>query len=181
MTDNRVAIRDEAVKASMNRLRKHSVGIINSIRKIGTIRHLNRRGDGEGFGTGCASRWGRHRFVLTAAHVFEEANASDLRLFWCPGGDLGPRNSFVPKRDEVLDGTPLESASAVIHRCGWEDLAVVVIDDNVPTAHTEFFDIHEDWIDPENDERVHSFGFPSDSAIPWERTMMGKRKSTRWQ
>ena len=52
----------------------------------------------------------------------------------------------------------------MIHRCKWEDLAVVTID-AAQFPDVDFTEPEKDWIDPPVGENVHCCGFPTDHSI----------------
>lgn len=154
---------NESADACMRHLLRHTAAIVNSVREVGVNRQTGKRADSEVMGTGCPMRWGRHHFVLSAAHVFENADAKDLRVL--AYSDLPVRyksREELTKRD-IVDGTPLSDGS-VIHRCTWEDLAVVTIDP-ANFAGVDFIEPDKDWIDPAVNENVHCCGFPSDHSV----------------
>ena len=171
----RAVLQDQAAKASIQRLWKHTVSIVNGIRTAGTDPRTNRWADGEQFGSGCTALWGKQHVVLTARHVLEGAEVSDLRLFSYPGA-FQYRAAADLRKEDVVDAAPLPADNAVIHRCEWDDLALIVVERGDVGEHVEFFDLRNDWIDPMEGEPVHCFGFPSDSNVPWEVFMVGNKE-----
>lgn len=134
-------------------------------------------GDGEEVGTGCAGRWGNHSFILTASHVINKrAMPSDLRVFWRPTGNIERRSDADLTRRDILDGVPIRDPKAVIYRCSWEDLAVVVIDPSEAGPYAEFFDVANDWTDPPQGEIVSSCGFPIDKHLLIDKRMVGNKE-----
>lgn len=175
--ENQEELKRQACEASINRVATHTVGIINSLRTKGYDPTTNRRGDGEEMGTGCAGRWGPNHFILTARHVIkEEAAPSDLRIFWRPAPFIERRSDRDLTLNDIADGTPIKDSSAVIHRCPWEDLAVVIIDPKGAGEHTEFFDIENGWVDPAVGEIVNCCGFPFDRNVLVKRSMVGAKE-----
>lgn len=172
----RATLQDQAGKASSDRLWKHSVAIVNSIRIKGTDPATGRRADAEEFGTGCALRWHGQHLIVTAKHVLGDAKPSDLRVFYCPAGAPETIGRDELRDQDVIDGRPITDPNAVIHRCEWEDLALIttIIPEN--EEYVEGFDLAENWIDPPQGEPVHSFGFPADSNIPWKTYMIGNKE-----
>jgi len=64
---------------------------------------------------------------------------------------------------DLAEALPLP-ANSVIHRCGWEDLAVVTVDpERFPSV--DFTEPDKDWIDPAVGENVNCCGFPSDHSV----------------
>jgi len=171
MSDNR-AIQKKAGEASIHRLWMHTVAIINSIRVVGKDPATGRPADAEEFGTGCAARWGDHHFILTAKHVLRDARPSDLRIFYCPDGGLEYRAPADLREQDVVDAVPITDQNTMIHRCEWEDLALLTISPKMAGNGVEFFDLSVNWIDPPSGEHVVCFGFPCDSSIPWKTEMI---------
>jgi hypothetical protein len=167
----------QASEASINRIATNTVAIVNSIRTIGHDPDTNRHGDGEEVATGCAGRWGNHHFVLTAEHAInQKAQPSDLRIFWRESGKIERRSDADLRPKDIADGIPIRDPSAVIHRCKWEDLAVVAIDPREAGQYTEFFDIANEWIDPPEGEIVICSGFPLDRNVLVDKRMIGVRE-----
>jgi hypothetical protein len=160
--------------ACMRHLLRHSAAVVNSVRVVGVNRQTGQRGDSEVSGSGCPMRWGRHHFVLTAAHVFENAEARDLRVLTFADLPLNYKSREALTKRDIVDGTPLTDSS-VIHRCDWEDLAVVTIDPG-QFPGVDFTEPDMDWIDPAVGEDVNCCGFPSDhSVIVSQRTVTDGR------
>ncbi len=152
----------EAEKACQSRVWTYSLGIINSIRKVDPATRM----DWEEMGTGCAGRWGNHYFILTADHVIHpDARPCDLRLFWRPFGDDKYLADSHLRPQDIVNGIPIKDPNAAIHRCQWEDLAIITIDPSEAGPHSEFVDMANDWADPGVDELVHVFGYPCDRHI----------------
>jgi hypothetical protein len=154
---------DQGSDACMRHLLQHSAAIVNSVREVGVNRYTGQPGDSEVPGTGCPMRWGQHHFVLSAAHVFENAEARDLRVLTYSNLPQVYKGIEALTKRDIVDGTPLTSSS-VIHRCKWEDLAVVTIDpERFPGV--DFTEPGKDWIDPAVGENVNCCGFPSDHSV----------------
>jgi hypothetical protein len=108
-------------------------------------------------------RWGENHFILSAAHVFEKARAKDLRvLAYSNLPALYKSRESLTMRD-IVDGQPLTEGS-FIHRCKWEDIAVVTID-VAKFLDVDFIEPEKDWIAPPAGEPVHCCGFPPDHSI----------------
>ena len=121
-------LQKQASDACLLRVSTHTVGIINSIRTVGFDPITHRRGDGEEMGTGCAGCWGKHHFILTAGHVLHsDAKPPDLRIFWRPSGGIERIADADLRPQDIVDGIAIRDPKAVIHRCGWEDLAMITI------------------------------------------------------
>jgi hypothetical protein len=162
MIEHPIGIRLLAERACQSRVWAYSVGVINSIRHVDPVRRV----DAEGMGTGCAGRWGNHRFILTANHVVHpDAKPSDLRIFWRPCGEDQYRANADLRPQDIADAVAIKDPNAVIHRCGWEDLAIVTIDSSEAGPYSEFIDIAKEWVDPAVDEWISVFGFPWDRRI----------------
>lgn len=147
----------------MRHVLQHTASIVNTIREFGTDRSTGRRADSEVSGSGTPMKWREHHFILSAAHVFEKATPKDLRVLTyakLPATYVS-RESLT--MDDIVDGVALTDAS-VMHRCKWEDLAVVTID-ATKFQGVDFVDPAKDWIDPPVGEPVHCCGFPTDHSV----------------
>jgi hypothetical protein len=119
-------------------------------------------------------KWGGHHFVLSAAHVFENAEARDLRVFTYSSLPLEYKGREALTKRDIVDGTPLTDSS-VIHRCEWEDLAVVTVDPQ-KFPGVDFTEPDKDWIDPAVGENVHCCGFPSDHSVMVNQKTVGHKR-----
>ncbi len=170
MTNTEYARETHAKNASVERLFSHTVGIAN--------RALACRGkdpssglpafEHEAPGTGVAVRWGDHRFILTAKHVLDNAEPKDLSFFARPSGAL-IHASQVDMRD-ALNAVPLKDNGAAIHRCPWEDIAIMTMTTDALGTYAEFADVANSWVDPDEGEIVVGVGFPVSNA-----TVFGRR------
>lgn len=175
--ENIEELKKQASEASINRVATHTIGIINSIRSKGRDSSTNRPADGEEMGTGCAGKWGAHHFVLTARHVIKEESApSDLRIFWRLAPFIERRSDRDLTVKDIADGIPVTDPQAVIHRCDWEDLAVIALDPKRAGEYTEFFDIENSWVDPAVGEIVNCCGYPFDRNVLVQRHMVGPKE-----
>jgi hypothetical protein len=169
-------LQSQATDAISSRLWTNTVAIVNSIRTVGRHPLTNRPADGEEAGTGCAGRWGRHHFILTAGHVpHPDAKPSDLRIFWRPTGGVERIADDDLRPQDVEDAVAIWDPKAAIRQCQWEDLAIIELDPAHSGPHTEFFDIGTRWIDPAEGEIVHCCGFPIDKHVPVGRRMVGTK------
>lgn len=168
-------IEEQSKYASINRLGTHAVGIVNGVRTVGYDPTTRKQGDTEEPGTGCAGRWGGHHFILTAKHVVEKAELRDLRFFCNPSSRVEDQPLSNLRERDIVEALPLDDQNAAIHRCKWEDLAVIV---TIPKAvpNIEFFDSMNEWIDPPTSEKVHCIGFPSDSGQIVQKKMVGSKE-----
>ena len=164
-----------AGQAALERLWSYTVGIINGAlrtqvadRKTGVT--VTQEGEP---GTGCAGSWGKHHFVLTAKHVLERANPRDLSFFVRSTGTLkAQRSSTVNVRDAV-SAVPVDSRSLSIHRCRWEDLAILTIPKEALGLRLEFFDLKGLCVDPAGGDTLHGVGYPVSSAVIREAKAIG--------
>jgi hypothetical protein len=90
-------------------------------------------------GTAVAGIWGKHHFILTAKHVLDEAVPGDLSFFVRPTGSLR-QVSEVTVQDGLV-AVPLNDRDATIHRCGWEDVALLTTKPDAVGSYLEFVDI----------------------------------------
>ena len=111
----------------MRHVLRHTAAIVNTVREFGTDRDTGRRADSQVPGTGTPMKWRENLFVLSAAHVFEKAGPKDLRVFAYANLPATYKSRESLTMDDIVEGVALTDAS-VIHRCKWEDLAVVTID-----------------------------------------------------
>lgn len=172
MTTEAYAKQKHAEKAAMERLWTHIVGITNqALARTGTDPASGLPGREEEIpGTGFAGTWGEDHFILTAAHVIEKAVPGDLKLFARPTPSLkhASRDSEITMED-AFSALPLGARDAVIHRCEWEDLALLVVKPDDFGPHLEFANIVGAWIDPSEGETVSGVGYPVSNGIIFQR------------
>src|SRR5436190_6098351 len=171
----RSGIEDHSSNACLIHLVAHTVAIVNSILVEGTNRLTGKRGDGEQPGTGCAIKWGDRRLILSAAHVFEKAEVKDLRFLTFPNENIRFKAPSDVTRSDAVDALPLCDPNAQIHRCAWEDLAVVTVDPNA-FPDLEYADVVNDSVDPAEGEWLHFCGFPSDHNAIVEKRVAADRE-----
>ncbi len=104
------------------------------------------------------------------------ARPADLRIFWRPTGGVERigDSDLTPK--DIVDAVPVRDPNSVIHRCAWEDLAIITLDPSEAGQHTEFFDIGKSWVDPIKGELVHCCGFPIDKHVHIGSRMVGTKE-----
>ena len=69
---------------------------------------------------------------------------------------------------------PVDRERVTIHRCDWEDLALLAgPPESFPVR--EFFDAKTEWLDPGVGEVLHCIGFPTDSGFVCEKKKFGER------
>lgn len=154
---------DQSSDGCMRHVLQHTVPIVNTIREFGTDPYTGRRADSEVQGTGTPMKWREHHFVLSAAHVLDKAEPKDLRVYAYSNLPATYKSPESLTMDDIVDGVALTDTS-VIHRCKWEDLAVVTIDTR-QFPGVEFIESMKDWIDPPVGEPVHCCGFPTDHSV----------------
>lgn len=160
--------------ACTRHLLQHTAGIVNGVRVSGVNRYTRERGDSEEPGTGCPMRWGRNHFVLSAKHLFENAKPTDVRVFTFANQPVQYKSPATVTMRDIVDGVTLTEGS-IIHRCAWEDLAVVTVDPaNFPD--TEFIEPERYWVDPPPGENVHCCGFPSDHSLMLNRRAVSPKR-----
>jgi hypothetical protein len=162
--------RDRHAKdAALERLWTHTVGIANralGIDGIDPTSGLPGRED-EIPGTGIAGTFKGRHVVLTARHVLDEAQPSDLSFFARPSGAFA-RPSEVSMQDGYSAIPIVGNSSAIIHRCEWEDIAVIIIESDALGPYLEFADLASS-VDPEEGEFVLGMGFPVSNAFVFQR------------
>jgi len=152
----------------------HTVAVVNGVRTVGQNPLTGGRGDSEEPGTGCTGRWRSHAFILTAKHVLENATPGDIRVFSFPNEDLPRRAPHEIRSQDIVDALPVDPQRVAIHRCDWEDLALLSgPPESFPVR--EFFDAKTEWIDPGAGEVLHCIGFPTDSGFVCEKQKFGQR------
>lgn len=80
-------------------------------------------------------------------HVLQDAQASDLRVSSYPGA-FKYRAATDLRKEDVVDAIPLRADRSRIHRCEWDDLALIAVERDDLGEHVEFFDLFTDSIDP---------------------------------
>jgi len=162
-------------EAGVDRLLRHTAGIVNGVRVVGTHPISGKRADEEQPGTGCFIRWGSHHLILTARHVVESVRPEDLRIFSYPLDGYKVQATSEVRKTDIVEATYLSARNAAIHCCTWEDLAVVSVGPNdFPGA--EFVDLAKDWTDPPEGESVCCCGFPSDHHVTAAKTVTKDRE-----
>jgi hypothetical protein len=171
----RSGIEEHGSDACLAHLMAHTVAIVNSIRIEGLSRFTGEKADSEQQGTGCPIKWGERHLILSAAHVFENAELKDLRFLTFANQPLCFKDPKDIKRSDAVDALPVGDPTAEIHRCKWEDLAIVTVSpDTFPDL--DYVDVAADWIDPPQGEYLHFCGFPVDHSTIIERRFIGDRE-----
>lgn len=117
-------------------------------------------------GSGLAGSWGSNQFILTAAHVLEQATLGNLGFFAKSTGSLTHASECEVTLQDAYWSVSLEPNSAEILRCAWEDLAVITL--NKPEAlgpYVEFISVQQSWFDPEEAQMVHGLGYPTSGGV----------------
>jgi hypothetical protein len=158
-----------AKSAVVERLWSYTVGIANrAVTALGTDPQsgLPAREE-ESPGTGVAGKWGKHQFILTARHVLEGAETSDLTFFARPTGTFKHAPSVT--MGDALAAVPIRDESAFIYRSEAEDLALITMGQSTLGPYLEFVDLGEALADPSENETVFGLGFPVSSATVFGR------------
>jgi hypothetical protein len=173
MIEHPIATQLAAQKACQSRVWTYTVAVVNSIRDV----DVDKRMDGEGAASGSACKWGKHHLILTANHVIhKDAKPSDLRLFWRPyAEDLYLADKDL-KPEHIVDAVAIKDPHAAIHRCGWEDLAIITIDPSEAGPHSEFIDVGTESVDPAVNEWINVCGFPYDKRIRIDDRMVTEHR-----
>jgi hypothetical protein len=166
-----IVIESNAYDAARERLWSHTVGIANrALVRHGTDPATGLRAiEQEAPGTGFAGVWGRHHFILTANHVLDEAQLNDLSFFVRQTGHLVSRRASEVKMEDGVVAVPLNDPDAAIHRCEWEDLAILTIEPDALGPKLEFFDVGSSWVDPPKGEMVVGVGYPVAGGVRFEK------------
>lgn len=161
---------DEAeplTKAIEERLWTHTIGIINLAREqrgpdpLGEALQAIQRGEA---GTSFAGTWGKHHFLGTAKHVLESAEVKDLLFFPRNVGDLRREDASQIRMEDVFEPSSLRDSTAIIHRCEWEDLALIAMPPDALSTFIEFFDMRASADPAENDPLI-GMGYPLSSKL----------------
>ncbi len=155
----------EVGKARLERVFWHMVGIINTKHKS--------HADGSGhtrawqeIGTGAACRFRGRRLILTAAHVLDGAEKTDLQFLPRATGRIEWADEASRTRAERV---ALEIEEIVL--CTWEDLAAIVLATNIPeSVNIEFCQLPQKFSDPPANGTVLVLGYPYDQAIVVEKS-----------
>jgi hypothetical protein len=163
---------DPVIKAIEERLWTHTVGIVNrAIERtgrdpLGTHMRGIQYGDP---GTAFAGLWGKQHFLGTAKHVLEEAEVKDLLFFPRNVGDLKKEPASQVKMENAFEPVSLRDETATIHRCEWDDLAVITIAADALGTFVEFFDISNESSDPAENDALIGMGYPMSSSIIFQK------------
>jgi hypothetical protein len=166
-----MGILDYEGKAIGERLWSHAVGVTNrALVTTGTDPVTGLRAREEATpGTGVAGRWNNEHFIATAKHVLVSATPSDLSFFVREHGDLRVQHASTITERDASAPIPLTDPTAVIHRCEYEDLAVITISPNAVSPLLEFFDFRDgQWVDPTEGEIVAGVGYPTALGVRFQ-------------
>jgi len=122
-------------------------------------------------GTGVAGVWRGNHFILTAGHVLDKAEVSDLRFFVRQTGEMKAKSASQVTMADAITAIPIRDPNAVIHRCTWEDLAVLIMRPHALGPNIEFFSFDERGAckDPSEGERVAAVGYPVGAGVPFQQ------------
>jgi hypothetical protein len=155
-----------AAHATILKLWSHTVGIVNNVLVSGPSLEGDQHAEApKDMGTAVAGVWGQHHFILTAKHVLEGAEPGDLLAFCRPRGDLVYRFTAQVTTDNSVAPVTFTDQNSKIHRCSWEDLAVVTTMPALLSSDIEFVNIANLWIDPPEGGTVHCVGYPTDNRV----------------
>lgn len=153
----------EENKAFLEGLFWHMLGVVNLVPRIRTVDGRPVRWQEIGTGTACSYRGAN--FILTARHVLDDAGPSDLRFFPRASGriewadELGHRTRAVRVALDVSH----------IIRCGWEDLAAIVLPPGpAPHEGIRFCELPGNLSDPPDRAMCVVVGYPYDRTRPAE-------------
>jgi hypothetical protein len=156
-----------AGKAATERIWSHTVGIANrALAETGKDPVTGLKAyESEKPGTGMAGTWGGQYFVQTAKHVVEQAEPRDLRFFVRQVGELQLKHASELVVTDGVAAIELNDPDAVIHRCEWEDLAIITTRPNALGPNLEFFDVENSWVDAAEGQIVSGIGYPLSSSV----------------
>jgi len=156
-----------AGKAATERIWSHTGGIANrALAETGKdpVTGLKAH-ESEKPGTGMAGTWAGRYCVQTAKHVVDQAEPTDLRFFVRQVGELQAKRASELVVTDGVAAMELNDADAVIHRCEWEDIAVITVCSDALGPHLEFFDVENSWTDPAEGQIVSGIGYPLSSSV----------------
>lgn len=171
---DQAALQNHASVASMKHVLKRTAGIINTIREYARNEATDERFDYEVPGAGLPVKWGSHYSFATAAHVVDGAVPTQLRIATFADEPESPINHDRLRNRDLLTGTVL-LGDCDIHRCSWDDLALITVDPN-KFPGVDFVEVGNDWIDPPVDELVHFCGFPTDHSVKLNRKQVAANR-----
>jgi hypothetical protein len=132
--DHPIRLNLEEGKAFQEKAWCHIVGMVN----LKEVIDESARTRSEGIGTGCACLWNGRKLILTAKHVVEGAAPTDIAFLPRIGSALGwdSPGEISGVAERVVVGIER------IIRCGWEDLAVIVLSpDGLDGLNIEFCEL----------------------------------------
>ena len=155
-------------RALLERVFWHMVGIINTKHK----KHTDGSGQATAWqeiGTGAACQFRGQKLILTAAHVLEGADKADIQFL--------PRGTGRIEWADEANRTRTERVALEIEKivqCAWEDLAAVVLGENVPeSVNIRFCDLPQKFSEPPVKGNVVVLGYPYDQALVVDRSREG--------
>lgn len=160
--DHPISVQFVAHDAFQEAVHSHTAGIVNT-RLVPASQSSNRILT-EHIGSGCGIRWSSHKLLLTAKHVVEGANETDLMFFLRTSGQI--KTQSFPPRASPREGWPrIQLRIARIIRCEWEDLAAIVLDSGEKDLkRVEFYQLPNKPSCPPDGTPVLFIGHPIDLA-----------------
>jgi hypothetical protein len=157
-----LALNSEQHHAFSERVAWDTALVINGVRTEGKS-ETGQNVSSEGVGVGSACCWKDKRLILTAKHVLEGANPTDVRFFLRPDGQIDWNTR--PSQPSGAQAIVLEIEDLV--RCPSEDLACIVLGPNESGRNLEFADLATDFGEvPPDGSGTLIFGCPSDKSLP---------------
>jgi hypothetical protein len=117
--DHPIGLNLEENKAFHEKAWSHIVGVVN----LKENADASSRTRWEGLGTGCACSWRGRALILTARHVVDGAEESDLAFLPRSGTALGWESPG--KLGQMVERVRVGSDRII--RCEWEDLAAILL------------------------------------------------------
>ena len=68
-----------------------------------------------------------------------------------------------------MTGVRISDPNAAIHRCQWEDLALITLQPHALGTSLEFADLAIFWADPHENQSVYGLGYPVSSGLIFEK------------
>ena len=164
-TEHPIALNSEQHRAFAEKVIWQTVGIVNCTR-VPIRTESGMLYAEKGLGTGSACIWKDKKVILTARHVVEEANRSDLRFFLRPSGRIDWNSQSAPADYSERIELPIDR---IIQSSRYDLCAIVLLP--VPDMERfplQYCNLPNGFGGAPSSGGVFLAGFPSDQAIRME-------------
>jgi hypothetical protein len=166
MTEHKIGLMIGENKAFIERIAWYSVGVVNL---LADVDHQNRT-MADGLGTGTACTWEGHNLILTAEHVVDKAEPSNLTFLLRVDDAINWEGMGRP--EEVIPRVSLPVETIV--RCKEHDLAAIVLRaDDLAGFRMQFCELPKQLATSRTLKREGSLmllGYPADRIFPVAET-----------